>query len=78
VLRLLPPAAVALWPFLYSVSWWARVHVKKPNEAVAALDVASLKLLDPEVYVAYSLALTALAYVALAAHCRRWCKCINP
>jgi len=72
-------AAVALWPFLYPVSWWARVHVKEPNEAVAAaLDAVSLKLLDPEVYVAYSLALTALAYVALAVHYRRLFKRINP
>jgi len=72
-------AAVALWPFLYPVSWWARVHVKEPNEVVAAaLDAVSLKLLDPEVYVAYSLALTALAYVALAVHYRRWFKRINP
>ncbi|MEB3765171.1 MAG: hypothetical protein GSR77_03280 [Desulfurococcales archaeon] len=48
-----------LWPLLYPISFWAKVHIQQPNETVVSLlNTVSVNTVDPLVYVYYSLLLT--------------------
>jgi len=65
----------ALWVFMFPTSWWARVHVEKPNNVIISiLDATSLKLLAQEAYLAYSLAFTLLGYAVLTLHVISLCE----
>ena len=49
----------ALWPIFYPLSFWAQVHIAKPNHAIISLlQAISLDIYDDLFYVYYSLALT--------------------
>ena len=59
-------AYVALWFFLFPVSWWAHVHIETPNQGLwRIMDMFSLMVFDEGVYVLYSLVLTMLSVIVL-------------
>jgi len=54
---------VSLWPLLYPSEFWYYVHVEEPGPAAGMVDLATLGVLDPRVYVVLSLMITASLYV---------------
>ncbi len=52
---------IGLWPLLYPISFWAKVHIEEPSKLIVSfLNSVSANILDPLVYVYYSLVLTIL------------------
>lgn len=71
-LALLVTIVAGLWPLLYPISFWARVHIISPNPLVAGfLRKTSLNIVDDLIYVYYSIALTLaqILLVIVAAAC---------
>jgi len=77
--RLRAPAALSLvlvnlWPLLYPTEFWYYVHVEEPGPAARVVDLLTLDVLDPRVYVVLSLMITASLYILVvwgAMACRR-------
>lgn len=61
LLALLVYFLIALWPVMFPVSWWARVHIEEPGRTVIGLlDTLSLMVFEQVYYVYYSIALTTI------------------
>lgn len=66
-LSLLTLALIGLWPLMYPISFWARVHIASPNPTIVKLlDSTSLAVFDELAYIYYALALTASQLLLIA------------
>lgn len=70
LLALLHALLVALWLYMFPISWWAHVHIENPSrEIINLLDSLSLMVFAEEIYVLYSVMLTVFGYITLAVSC---------
>ena len=57
---------IALWCFIFPVSWWFYAHIESPNRVlVEVVNSLSLNIYEDEYYAYYSLVLTLLEYTTL-------------